>query len=122
MSGLRGALRLGDVSERPGSNDAWLRSLGRGAEQPEELERLVSEALRRGQLPPLGRATELPPELLEALGAARVRQGLCAWCGQTPHRERSGRLACCCRDCFVEVGVLCFRCPRRPREEAPEVE
>lgn len=99
------------------TSDADLRAFGREAEDPDELARWILKALRRGELPEVGRVAELPRELVEALAAARVRVGRCAWCGGPTHAQRSGELACCCRDCFLEVGVLCFSCPRRPAAE-----
>jgi len=106
------------------SSDADLRALGRAAEDPEALAGLVHRALRRGELPGIGRAVaDLPPEVRDQLARARVSEGRCAWCAGGVHKLRSGERACCCQDCFVEVGALCLSCPRRaatpllPREE-----
>lgn len=99
------------------SSDADLRALGRDHRDkatPEELAHLVATSLRRGELPGIGAEIErLPGDLIEALGAARYRQGYCAWCAGGVHELRSGERACCCQDCFLERGALCFVCPRQ---------
>ncbi len=98
------------------SSDADLRAQGREAADPEALAGLVHRALRRGELPGIGRAVaDLPPEVRDQLARARVNEGLCAWCGGGVHKLRSGERACCCQDCFVEVGALCLSCPKRAR-------
>lgn len=106
------------------SSDADLRALGREAQasesqDPEALASLVQRALRRGELPGIGRAVaELPLEMREELARARVHEGRCAWCAGGVHKLRTGERSCCCRDCFVEVGALCLTCPRRVRDQA----
>ena len=98
------------------SSDADLRALGREAKDPDALARLVAKSLRRGQLPGVGSAAvELPSDLRGALATARVREGRCAWCAGDVHRLRSGERACCCNDCYLEVGALCLTCPKNPK-------
>ena len=100
------------------SSDADLRAQGREAEDPEALAGLVHRALRRGELPGIGRAAaDLPPDVRDQLARARVHEGLCSWCGGGVHKLRSGERACCCQDCFVEVGALCLSCPKRARSQ-----
>ncbi|MGE0711996.1 MAG: hypothetical protein AB7N76_20415 [Planctomycetota bacterium] len=94
------------------SSDQELRALRREAAggAPAERERWVWECLRRGELPMIGREImDLPAELRDPLARERVLRGRCAWCGGF----EPGRARCCCARCFVDVGVLCFHCPRR---------
>ena len=76
----------------------------------------ISTSLRHGQLPGIGREIrELPEHLRDQLARERVQRGRCAWCGGF---ERD-HLRCCCAECYLEVGVLCFHCPKQQADAPP---
>jgi len=101
------------MAPRSRSSDSKLRDLRRQAAQGGDVgDRYawISTSLRHGQLPMIGREIkELPAELRDLLARERVGRGRCAWCGGF---ERD-HLRCCCAECYLEVGVLCFHCPKQ---------